>query len=210
MICGRRLAFYALFLCALLLLTASQCQATAGCTTNAGVTTCTGGQSTSIPAGAANSTYVAASTYPSTLTVSGLTGTIATIQVQLEGFTSDSTNEGCGTADLEMLLEAPNGTYMEVMGYAGNCEANTSQGSPGAEIWGTGGVMLTIKDGGTVMPYSGDSPCVNMSNTGWPFENESGNFNEGLLLRPPARMGTIPRRFLHLHLGKARSLTQAF
>jgi hypothetical protein len=115
MICGRRLAFYALFLSALLLLTASQCQATAGCTTNAGVTTCTGGQSTSIPAGAANSTYVAASTYPSTLTVSGLTGTIATIQVQLEGFTSDSTNEGCGTADLEMLLEAPNGTYMEVM-----------------------------------------------------------------------------------------------
>jgi alpha-tubulin suppressor-like RCC1 family protein len=201
MICGRRLAFYALFLSALLLLTASQSRATAGCTTNAGVVTCTGGESTSIPGNQAynpgtgngnsgvalppgNTTnyaiYQTGSTYPSTLTVSGLTGTIATIQVQLEGLTSDSTNGGCGTQNLEVLLEAPDGTtYMEVMGNAGDCGANTSQGSPGAEIWSNGGVMLTIEDAQAHMPYSGDTSCANMSNTGWPFENESGNFNEG-------------------------------
>lgn len=106
--------------------------------------TCTVTQSVSIPAGPYGTgvgTWVPASVYPSTLTVSGLSGTVGGISVQLHGLTSDAAGLGCGTADLGVLLKAPNGSYMELMGLAGNCTAN----SP--EDWGSGGVTLTIQDG---------------------------------------------------------------
>jgi hypothetical protein len=130
--------------------------------------TCTETQSVSIPAGPNGSTWV----YPSDLTVSGLSGPISAINVQLHGLTSNDV-VGCGTADLGVLLKAPNGTYMELMGLAGNCGASSG------EDWTSGGVTLTIQDGATAMPYSGDPPCSNPSNSGWPHPVESGGFNEG-------------------------------
>jgi len=123
--------------------------------------TCTVTQSVSISDGAVGSTYVPPNVYPSTLSVSGLTGTIETIEVQLNGLNSDTGNQGNGTANLEVLLQAPNGAYMEIMGDAGN------PGNP--EIWN--GVTLTIQDGATTMPYSGDTPCTNTGNTTWADQN---------------------------------------
>ena len=180
----KRLALYGLCLSAFLLLASIPCHAAPGCTTVAGVTTCTGDDSTSISNGAVGSTYVTASTYPSTLSVSGLSGTIATIKVQLNGLTSNDV-VGCGTADLQVLLKSPTGQYMEVMGDAGNCDATTG------EDWTSGGVTLTIQDGGTAMPYSGDSPC-NSSTAGWPYPTESGGFNEGTFAPTSCPYGNNP------------------
>ncbi len=140
--------------------------------------TCTETQSVSIPAGPNGTgfgTWVPANVYPTQLTIPAntLNGTISSISVQLHGLTSDAQGSGCGTADLGVLLKAPNGTYMELMGLAGNCDATN------LEDWSSGGVTLTIQDGATHMPYSGDSPCSNTNGAGWPYPTESGGFNEG-------------------------------
>src|ERR1035438_4447966 len=171
---GQRVASFALFVCtALLLLTSSLAHAQC---TGSGPYTCTVTQSVVIPAGPNGTgfgTWVPATVYPSQLTISGLSGTIATINVQLHGLTSNATGSGCGTADFGVLLKAPNGSYMELMGLAGNCGANN------LEDWSNGGVTLTIQDGATHMPYSGDSPCTNQTGAGWPNPIESGGANEG-------------------------------
>jgi hypothetical protein len=162
------LLFSTLFLLLASTLSHAQCSGT-------GPYTCTETQSVSIsngPSGGAG-TYVPANVYPSELTVSGLSGTIATIKVQLNGLTADAQGNGCGTSDMGVLLKAPNGTYMELMGLAGNCDATN------LEDWSSGGVTLTIQDGATAMPYSGDSPCTNNTGAGWPHPTESGGFNEG-------------------------------
>ncbi len=172
---SKRPSLLGFFLCTFFLLLASalghaQC-------TGTGPITCTKTESVSIPAGPSGTglgTWVPASVYPSQLTVSGLSGTIGAISVQLHGLTSNATGNSCGTADLGVLLKAPNGSYMELMGLAGNCSAT----SP--EDWTSGGVTLTIQDGGASghMPYSGDSPC-DANTAGWPHPIESGGFNEG-------------------------------
>jgi len=59
--------------------------------------TCTETQSVSIPAGPNGTgfgTWVPATNYPSNLTVSGLSGTITTVSVQLHGLTSDGQGLG--------------------------------------------------------------------------------------------------------------------
>ncbi len=159
----KRPSLFGFFLCTFFLLLASTLgHAVGGCSTAAGVTTCTGGQATAITGNNpshSSGVYQAADTYPSTLTVTGQTGTISTISVQLNGLNSDTGNQGIGTADLQVLLVAPDGsTYMEIMGDVGN------PNNP--ENWNA--VTLTIQDGATHMPYSGDDPCIiPMGNPGW-------------------------------------------
>src|ERR1035438_4026267 len=81
--------------------------------TGSGPYTCTVTQSVVIPQGPNGTgfgTWVPATVYPSQLTISGLSGTIATINVQLHGLTADAAGTGCGTADFGVLLKAPNGS----------------------------------------------------------------------------------------------------
>ena len=176
---GKRSGLFGCFLCTFFLLLAStlghaQC-------TGTGTITCTVTQSVSISsgsgtAGPSGNLFQEASVYPSTLTISLQSGTIATVSVQLHGLTSNATGNGVGTNDLELLLEAPNGSYMELMGNAG-IGANTS--GTNLEDWSNGGVTLTIQDGATMMPDYGASPCSTSTTAGWPHAVESGGFDEG-------------------------------
>ena len=141
----------ALALCVTLTLFGLAGRANAQCATSGSSATCTVTQSVSIPAGPSGTgfgTWVPASVYPSDLTISGLSGTIATIKVQLNGLTSNATGSGCGTADFGVLLKAPNGSYMELMGLAGNCNATN------LEDWSNGGVTLTIPGWRCIRPHA--------------------------------------------------------
>jgi hypothetical protein len=142
--------------------------------TGTGPYTCTETQNVSIPAGPNGTgfgTWVPANVYPSELNIPAgtLSGTIATVSVQLHGLTSIGIGQGCGTADLGVLLESPNGSYLELMGQAGNC-AN-------GENWSGSGVLLNIQDGGIRMP---DAACPGGNQSaGWPNPDVSNGSSEG-------------------------------
>jgi hypothetical protein len=213
----KKLALFGFLLSTLVLLapTASHAQCT-----GSGTITCTVTQSVSIPGGqAANGTVnnygdiQTGSPYPSTLTISGLSGTIATISVQLHGLTSDAV-DGCGTQDLQVLLQAPNnGPYLELMGSAGNC------GTASPEDWTGSGVLLNIQDGPatTHMPYSGGTSgtCADPNNLGWPIPDVSNGSSEGTFAPtscpdgstpetyPPPGPGTVPTANLASQVGTA-------
>ncbi|MGD0367790.1 MAG: Ig-like domain-containing protein, partial [Acidobacteriaceae bacterium] len=185
-----------LTLCATLAVIGLAARANAQCT-GSNPYTCTVTQSVSIPAGPNGTgfgTWVPASVYPSELTVSGLTGTISNISVQLHGLTSDGQGSGLGTNDLGVLLESPNGTYLELMGQAGN-------GNNG-ELWTGSGVLLNIQDGGTQMPIAacpGGSQTAtwpnlvvsNGSSEGGPFKPTSCPFGETYDTYPSPGPGTL-------------------
>jgi hypothetical protein len=175
--------------------------------------TCTETQSVSIPAGPNGTgfgTWVPATVYPSTLTVSGLSGTITTVSVQLHGLTSDGQGAGLGTVDLGVLLKGPNGLYIELMGQAGN-------GNNG-ELWTGSGVLLNIQDGGTRMPDdacpsgSGSWPSLDVSNgssEGGPFAPTSCPFSNSYDTYPSPGPGTLTSGEVAAPAGSA-TLTGAF
>lgn len=98
-----------------------------------------------IPAGAPGATQGTAAPYPSTITVSGMSGPITHVEVTLNhvGHTS--------MADIDVLLVGPGGQKVELM-----------------ELAGSGGVSdstWTFRDGGPAMPFFAPSgiygPTVN-------------------------------------------------
>ena len=184
----------ALAVCATLAFFGGAGRAKAQCT-GSNPYTCTETQSVSIPAGPNGTgfgTWVPATVYPSELTVSGLSGTITTVSVQLHGLTSDGQGAGLGTADMGVLLKGPNGLYVELMGQAGN--------SNNGELWTGSGVLLNIQDGGTRMPDdacpsgSGSWPNLDVSNgtsEGGPFEPTSCPFGNSYDTYPSPGPGTL-------------------
>ena len=75
-----------------------------------------------------------ATPYPSTLTVSGLSGTVATVTVQLQGLTTVGGGSGDDTQDLGILLKSPGGQLLEILG-------NTSD-----SLQSLSGLTLNISD----------------------------------------------------------------
>ena len=111
----------------------------------------------------------------STLTVSGASGPVATVQVELEGVTTNGsqtiTNAGWSLQVSEFLLTSPSGAEFDILG-------GTGDGIDGADVNGVDsndglhGVNITISDSASqVAPYaSGNSG--NFSNN-WP---ETGSY----------------------------------
>ena len=84
--------------------------------------------------GTAIGTIKNATPYPSTLTVSGLSGTVATVTVQLQGLTTVGGGSGDDTQDLGILLKSPGGQLLEILG-------NTSD-----SLQSLSGLTLNISD----------------------------------------------------------------
>jgi len=118
--------------------------ATAACTTGTGTVTCTGGPGASINATYNNTSPVATQAgtpFPSTLTVTGGSGTVSSVSVTLHSFAAPVNANDEGAQDLGLLLISPTGRNLQLMRSVGDANKGTNNGA----------ITLTIQDGGTPM-----------------------------------------------------------
>ncbi|MGA2848437.1 MAG: Ig-like domain-containing protein [Terracidiphilus sp.] len=111
--------------------------------------------------GAASVTTTSAAT--STITVTGATGTVKTVSVELDGVKSDGSCNPDGTVCFyslqvaEFLLKGPGGAEFVLLGSTGDgedgCDGNPSQSASCNGLQGTTGDKITIVDTGAPAPY---------------------------------------------------------
>ncbi|MGA3026641.1 MAG: Ig-like domain-containing protein, partial [Bryobacteraceae bacterium] len=100
---------------------ASQCPTAGSCQTSGNTTTCTSTDAISTPDEGNNGSLYTANIYPSCVTVpSGVTGTVASVQVQLTNVDSNGSGNYFSVQATEILLESPSGAQLELLGGPGD------------------------------------------------------------------------------------------
>lgn len=145
----------------------------AGCTSVSNMLTCTGsanGASINLPGTGTNGVTAAGTPYPATLVVSGGSGTIVSLMLRLNGYTSQvGASVGNASRNVGILLKSPSGRNLQVMradGSASSAQMNltvvlqdgaTLLPNPLTSPWTTSGTFqASAYDGGALAPGSAD------------------------------------------------------
>jgi hypothetical protein len=186
-----------LVLAALLLATVARAQ----CSTSGATTTCTSSDTISTPdiygsyTGSGSPPFqngpYAASPYPSEITVNGLSGTVASIQVTLSGMDSKGNNNSHGQQyssvwGTEIMVVSPGNKELEIFGEPGDSADGSNTSGYGdvyncaaseTPVCGLQGLNVTIADGNTPMPgNNGGSPSNPTGQVGSGIMPQTGSY----------------------------------
>ena len=112
--------------------------------------------------GAISNTAGDYSTHSSTATISGATGPVATVVVELKGVTSDGQTY-FSVQGTQFMLESPGGQKFAFLGYTGNGTDGDNAGDSGS---GLAGVNITVQDGKNPAPDGATSNPLLWPHTG--------------------------------------------